>query len=86
MVWLSTQGDIKWDAPPEDLITVEEAKSEVQPWNTENAASDTFRARFKDHMQPELFLSLLGRAFLVDATELVMAPEAAAAAGHLTRQ
>ena len=79
MVWLSTHGNIKWNAPPEDLITVEEATGQVQPWNTDNAASDIIRARFKDHMQPELLFSLFGHGFLLDPPELALAPEAAAA-------
>ena len=79
VVWLSTHGNIMWNAPPEDLITVEEATGQVQPWNTDNAASDIIRARFKDHMQPELLFSLFGHGFLVDPPELALAPEAAAA-------
>ena len=31
VVWLSTHGNIMWDAPSEDLITVEEALGQVQP-------------------------------------------------------
>ena len=79
VVWLSTHGNIMWNAPPEDLITVEEATGQVQQWNTDNAASDIIRARFKDHMQPELLFSLFGHGFLVDPPELALAPEAAAA-------
>ena len=39
VVWLSTHGDIQWQASPEDLLTVEEARGEVQPWNAGNAAA-----------------------------------------------
>ena len=81
VVWLSTHGNIMWDAPPEDLITVEEALGQVQPWNTDNAASDIIRARFKEHMQPELLFSLFGHGFLVDAgtVEAAVIPEVAVA-------
>ena len=65
---------------PEDLLTVEEARGEVQPWNTGNAAADLIRARFKLHMQPELLFSLFGHGFMVDPADLVVAPEAATAA------
>ena len=80
VVWLSTHGDIKWQAPPEDLLTVEETRGEVQPWNAGNAAADLIRARFKHHMQPELLFSLFGHGFMVDPGDVAVAPEAATAA------
>ena len=80
VVWLSTHGDIQWQAPPEDLLTVEEARGEVQPWNAGNAAADLIRARFKLHTQPELLFSLFGHGFMVDPVDLAVAPEAAIAA------
>ena len=80
VVWLSTHGDIQWQAKPEDLLTVEEARGEIQPWNTGNAAADLIRARFKPHTQPELLFSLFGHGFMVDPVDLVAAPEAATAA------
>ena len=79
VVWLSNHGDIKWQAPPEDLLTVEEARGEVQPWNAGNTAADLIRARFKHHMQPELLFSLFGHGFMVDVVDMVVAPEAATA-------
>ena len=85
VVWLSTHGNILWNAPPEDLITVEEATGQVQAWNTDNAASSVIRARFKDHMQPELLFSLFGHGFLVDSPELAVASGAAVAVADETK-
>ena len=81
VVWLSTHGNVIWNAPPEDLINVEEALGQVQPWNTDNTASDIIRARFKDQMQPELLFNLFGHGILVDTVDLdaVAVPEAATA-------
>ena len=62
-VWLSTSGDMKWDATPSDMITVEKATGEVQPWNDGNAASQIIRERFKAHLNPELLFSLFGHGF-----------------------
>ncbi|CAE7399595.1 unnamed protein product [Symbiodinium pilosum] len=44
VVWISTTGDLRWDAPPSDMITVEESVGEIQPWNDVNAASEILRA------------------------------------------
>ena len=65
VVWISTCGDIRWDAPPADLITVEEATGTVQAWNDGNTASEIIRQRFKAHLKPELLFSLFGHGFLV---------------------
>ena len=51
----------------------------MQPWNAGNAAADLIRARFKHHTQPELLFSLFGHGFMVDAVDMVVAPEAATA-------
>ncbi|OLP82434.1 hypothetical protein AK812_SmicGene36910 [Symbiodinium microadriaticum] len=65
VVWISTCGDIRWDAPPSDLITVEEATGAVQAWNDGNTASEIIRQRFKAHLKPELLFSLFGHGFLI---------------------
>ena len=72
---MATSGEM----PPEAMINVEEALGEVQPWNSENAASSTIRARFKDHMQPKLW-----SGFLVDSVDLALEPGAAAVATTVT--
>ncbi|CAE7231546.1 unnamed protein product [Symbiodinium sp. CCMP2592] len=66
VVWISTCGDVCWDAPPADLITVEEATGAVQAWNDGNTASDIIKQRFKEHLKPELLFSLFGHGFLVE--------------------
>ena len=65
VVWISTCGDIRWDAPPADLITVEEATGTAQAWNDGNTASEIIRQRFNAHLKPELLFSLFGHGFLV---------------------
>ena len=59
-----------------------EARGEVQPWNTENAASDIIRARFKGQgsYATRPLVQSFRSWFLVDAADVAVAPEAAAAA------
>ena len=68
VVWISTTGDIRWDAPPSDMITVEESMGETQPWNDGNAASDIIRERLRKHLVPETerqLFGLFGHGFMV---------------------
>ncbi|CAE7510622.1 unnamed protein product [Symbiodinium sp. CCMP2592] len=68
-VWVSTTGDVKWNAPPSDMITVEESVGEIQPWNDGNTASEK---RFKKHLVPEAekhLFGLFGHGFLVTPVE-----------------
>ena len=60
VVWISTTGDLRWDAPPSDMITVEESVGEIQPWNDVNAASEILRERLRKHMVPETERQLFG--------------------------
>ena len=46
-VWVSTTADVRWNAPPSDMISVEESVGEIQPWNDGNTASEIIRERFK---------------------------------------
>ena len=67
-VWVSTTGDVRWNAPPSDMITVEESVGEIQPWNDGNTASEIIRERFKKHLVPEAekhLFGLFGHGFLV---------------------
>ena len=67
-VWVSTTGDVRWNAPPSDMLTVEESVGEIQPWNDGNTASDIIRERFKKHLVPEVekhLFGLFGHGFLV---------------------
>ena len=66
-VWVSTTGDVRWNAPPSDMITVEESVGEIQPWNDGNTASDIIRERFRKHLVPEAekhLFGLFGHGFL----------------------
>ena len=68
MVWISTTGDLRWDAPPSDMITVEESVGETQPWNDGNAASEIIRERLRKHLIPETerqLFGLFGHGFMV---------------------
>ncbi|CAE6971992.1 GIP [Symbiodinium sp. CCMP2592] len=71
-VWVSTTGDVRWNAPPSDMITVEESVGEIQPWNDGNTASEIIRERFKKHLVPEAekhLFGLFGHGFLVTPVE-----------------
>ena len=68
VVWIGTTGDLRRDAPPSDMITVEESVGEIQPWNDGNAASDIIRERLRKHMVPETerqLFGLFGHGFMV---------------------
>ena len=52
-VWVSSSGDVKWDVPAADLITLEEAMGEIQPWNDGDTPADIIRARFQKHLVPD---------------------------------
>ena len=67
-MWISTTGDIRWGAPPSDMITAEESMGETQPWNDGNAASDIIRERLRKHLVPETerqLFGLFGHGFMV---------------------
>ena len=71
-VWVSTTGDVRWNAPPSDMITVEESVGEIQPWNDGNTASEIIRERFRKHLVPEAekhLFGLFGHGFLVTPVE-----------------
>ena len=71
-VWVSTTGDVRWNAPPSDMITVEESVGEIQPWNDGSTASEIIRERFKKHLMPEVekhLFGLFGHGFLVTPVE-----------------
>ena len=86
VVWISTTGDIRWDAPPSDMITVEESMGETQPWNDGNAASEIIRERLRKHLVPEMerqLFGLFGHGFMVVPEPNAVDPGPVAAA---TRQ
>ena len=67
-VWVSTTADVRWNAPPSDMISVEESVGEIQPWNDGNTASEIIRERFKKQLVPEAekhLFGLFGHGFLV---------------------
>ena len=44
-VWVSTTGDVGWNAPTSHMITVEESVREIQPWNNGNTAVEIIKER-----------------------------------------
>ena len=57
---------MKWDAPPSDMITIEEATGEIKPCYDGNAVSPIIREHFKAYLKPELLCSLFGDGLIVN--------------------
>ena len=85
-VWLSTLGDIRWDTPSEDIITVEEARGRGHgTMRTQLQASCELGLRStRNRNSCSVCLVMAFCGFLVDSAELALAPGAATAIAATT--